>query len=590
MGKYGTNLEGFGAFEGGVNADKGAPLVSTSSDGETALLFGPAALREIQAGVANGDFAIPPDAAGDTINEENPLPYWTFTDTDSAGAITCAIVADAGSGSGNILRWTVAAGTTTGKTAILSRYIPVAATRDQAFAFYPEFTMGAAANAASRQIILTMQFYTANQTTTGTAISHTYSFSDFNSTRTAVMLYGDTASRLQAPADAAFAKISMAIDTTGTNASASTLDVYEIRLLTAPPMILLGSRAATAGPAAIWKSGAEEISIAPNIPTSWTSGSLGTDRLRMVMVDGADPEISYFSTLGEVAHRVTGYYEVNPALATSTAFGANTVTGEAASRFQILASGKLEIGDGTNPYDTNLYRSAADTLKTDDSLAVVGNIGFDGVIYGSSGLTGIAINTGGTNGRLWIHSNPAADVAASTSTTVSGVLITKATAGQPSTNINGTATTDAFADALRNGGIAVDTTNNRGYFYSGGWKYAALTTPSDSRLKDEITEISGALDTLRQLMPVAFKWKRPEAHGRSEAVSDDGTRLGFIADQVATTDLAHWVETLGVDEREADLVDTTEVLAVNIPQNEMEALVVQALLDIDTRLKALESR
>jgi hypothetical protein len=32
------------------------------------------------------------------------------------------------------------------------------------------------------------------------------------------------------------------------------------------------------------------------------------------------------------------------------------------------------------------------------------------------------------------------------------------------------------------------------------------------------------------------------------------------------------------------------VLAVNIPQNEMEALVVQALLDIDTRLKALEER
>ena len=71
---------------------------------------------------------------------------------------------------------------------------------------------------------------------------------------------------------------------------------------------------------------------------------------------------------------------------------------------------------------------------------------------------------------------------------------------------------------------------------------------------------------------------------------DDGKRLGFIAEQVATTDLAHWVETLGVDDREAHLVDTTEVLAVNIPQNEMEALVVQALLDIDTRLKALEAR
>jgi hypothetical protein len=386
VGKYGTNLEGFGAFEGGVNADKGAPLVSTSSDGETALLFGPAALREIQAGVANGDFAIPPDAAGDTITAENPLPYWTFTDDDSAGAITCAIVADSGSGSGNLLRWTVAAGTTTGKTATLSRYVAVPATRDKAYAFYPEFTMGAATNAASRQIVLTLQFYTANQTTTGTAITHTYSFSDFNSTRTAVMLYGDTASRLQAPADAAFAKISMAIDTTGTNASQSTLDVYEIRLLAAPPMILLASRVATAGPAAIWKSGAEEISIAPNIPTSWSSGSLGTDRLLMQMVDGADPEIRYVSTLGEVAHLVTGYYYVNPALATSTAFGANTVSGEATSRFQILANGKLEIGDGTNAYDTNLYRSAANTLKTDDSFVIGG---------ANSNLLARIINTAG---------------------------------------------------------------------------------------------------------------------------------------------------------------------------------------------------
>jgi len=182
------------------------------------------------------------------------------------------------------------------------------------------------------------------------------------------------------------------------------------------------------------------------------------------------------------------------------------------------------------------------------------------------------------------------DLAASTSTTSSGVLVTKETAGQPSTNLNGTATTDAFSDALRNGGLAVDTSNNRGYFYSSGWKYAALTTPSDSRLKEQITSITGALDKLKQLIPVAFKWKRPEAHGRTEAVDDDGERLGFIADQVATTDLKYWVETLGVDDRETDLVDTTEVLAVNIPQNEMEALVVQALIDIDTRLKALEER
>jgi hypothetical protein len=208
------------------------------------------------------------------------------------------------------------------------------------------------------------------------------------------------------------------------------------------------------------------------------------------------------------------------------------------------------------------------------------------------GTTGPSMQLGGTNTQLWSFSNSsgAADLAASTASARAGILVTKSVTGQPTTTVNGTGTTDAFADALRNGGLAVDSTNARLYAYSGGaWRYAALTTPSDSRLKEEVTEITGALDTLRQLVPVAFKWKRPEAHQRTDAVADDGQRLGFIADQVATTDLKRWVEDMGVGELESDLIDTDgRVLAVNIPQNEMEALVVQALLDIDARLKALE--
>ena len=531
MGKYGTNLEGFGAFEGGVNADKGAPLVSTSSDGETSLLFGPAALREIQAGVANGDFAIPPDDASATITDENPLPYWTFTDTSSSGAITCAIVNDATSASTNALRWTVAAGTTTGKSASLSRYIAVPGTRDKSYAFWPEVYVRAGTLTSNRQVTMTLQYFSSDLTSVSTAITHSFVFSALNAD-TLVFEEADTPARLVVPSNASLAKLTISVDTTGTNASEVSIDMYEVKLLPAPPILLLADRAGLNSPSAIWQNAAE-LYITASVPTDDNGGLLDT---------------------------LNPYMKVT---ATTVDLRAPTVT----------VDGVLETAGV----------SGGVVLSN-------GDIGFDGVIYGTSALTGPNINLAGTNTRLWAHSASAADVAASTSTTISGVLITKVTAGQPSTNINGVATTDAFADALRNGGIAVDTTNNRAYFYSGGWKYAALTTPSDSRLKDEITEISGALDTLRQLMPVAFKWKRPEAHGRSDAVSDDGTRLGFIADQVATTDLAHWVETLGVDEREADLVDTTEVLAVNIPQNEMEALVVQALLDIDTRLKALESR
>lgn len=572
MGVYGTNLEGFGAFEGGVNADKGAPLVSTSSDGAESLLFGPAALREIQAGVANGDFAIPPDAAGDTITAENPLPYWTFTDS-SAGAITCAIVADAGSGSGNILRWTVAANTAS-KSALIYRNVPIAATRDRAYAYSLEVTAGGAGLASNRDLIISLQYLKADQTNTGTALSRTYDFSDFINTTTA--RFNANTERLNAPADAAYAQIVITVAATTTNASPYVIDLYEVRLITAQPMILVAERdqPATYGPGIIWKEDGT-THLDTTIPSALSTG-VGKLYITPTEVYTTVPFINNDAVTGIDSRIVTTESLV--------------VDGTSAASDQIeitdtTAGAGLKIGG-----DTNLYRSAANTLKTDDSLAVVGDIGFDGVIYGSSGLTGPNINLGGTNARLWTHSSTAADVAASTSSTTSGVLITKVTSGQPSTNINGTANTDAFADALRNGGIAVDTANNRAYFYSGGWKYAALTTPSDSRLKEEITEITGALDTLRQLVPVAFKWKRPEAHGRGEAVGDDGTRLGFVADQVATTDLKHWVETMGVDDREADLVDTAEVLAVNIPQNEMEALVVQALLDIDARLKALESR
>ena len=548
MGKYGTNLEGFGAFEGGVNADKGAPLVSTSSDGETALLFGPAALREIQAGVANGDFAIPPDAAGDTITEQNPLPYWTFTDVNSAGAITAAIVSDAGAGSGNVLRFTVASNTFTGKSATLTRFIPVASSASRSFSFYAEATFDNGTNSTQSNAKLTCQFYKSDGvTTTGTAFESTLYTFDLLQTptgATAPDLYvsGPDLADTTAPADAAYLKITITIATVATQSAARTVDLTEVRVGNGVPELILTDKSAPTNLPAYIINNNDTLSI-------WNGSQLG------------------FIDVGDNTYVSGG--------TSTTIYSGDLLDLEAQTITLTPALGNVDV---------------------DGSLTATGNLSADRIganfFFGDPSLTGPVMQLGGTNGRLWsfASSSGAADVVASNAVARSGILITKATTGQPTTNINGTGNTDAFADALRNGGLAIDTTNNRGYWYSNGWKYSALTTPSDSRLKEEITAITGALDTLRQLVPVAFKWKAPEAHGRTDCVSDDGTRMGFIADQVATTDLARWVETLGVDDREAHLVDTTEVLAVNIPQNEMEALVVQALLDIDARLKALESR
>jgi hypothetical protein len=230
VGKYGTNLEGFGAFEGGVNSDKGAPLISTSSDGETALLFGPAALREIQAGVANGSFAIPPDAAGDTITEENALPYWTFTDVNSAGAITAAIVADASAGSGNVLRWSVAASTVSGKSATLARYVPVASSRNRAFAHIPELNTASATNTANASVTITYQYYKQDYTTTGSSGSSTATFAVLGTGTN--WLNPALSTTTAAPSDAAFIYVEIKVSTTGTTpASPSTVDITEARVI-----------------------------------------------------------------------------------------------------------------------------------------------------------------------------------------------------------------------------------------------------------------------------------------------------------------------------------------------------------------------
>jgi hypothetical protein len=245
MGKYGTDLTGFGAFEGGVNADKGAPLVSTSSDGEKALLFGPAALREIQAGVANGDFAIPPDAAGDTITEENPLPYWTFTDVNSAGAITAAIVADANAGSGNVLRFTVASGTLTGKSATLTRYIPVASSASRSFSFYAEATFEGGTNSTQANAKLTCEFYKSDGVTaTGTAFeSGTETFSQLQGATgiTAPDLYAvaPDLTACTAPSDAAYLKITITIATVATQSATRVVDLTEVRVANGLPELVL---------------------------------------------------------------------------------------------------------------------------------------------------------------------------------------------------------------------------------------------------------------------------------------------------------------------------------------------------------------
>jgi len=165
-------------------------------------------------------------------------------------------------------------------------------------------------------------------------------------------------------------------------------------------------------------------------------------------------------------------FQINSVLR-STRVGASSscfecvVSGEANMRHIIGTDGKLSWGDGTNPVDTTLYRNGANALKTDGQLDAVSNI------VAKSGIASKVVvgDTGGSQAGLLLGSGgdvnifrSAADRLRTNDLFIADLGVqTKTKAGAP---------VDAdWAVAPADGTLAVDTTGNALYFRSGGaWK------------------------------------------------------------------------------------------------------------------------
>ena len=400
MGKYGTNYDGFGAFEGGVNADKGAPLLSTNSDGATSLLMGAPLIREIQAGVANGDFAITPDDASSTITSTNPLPYWTFTDVSSAGAITCAIVADSSNASGNVLRWSVAGATTTGKSATLTRYVSVPGSRNREFVFVPEMTLLAATASTVINSTIGFTWYKSDGVTTtgtGNTSSTANTFTVIGAGPTTITAGISPAVNLAAPSDAAFMLITITVATTGTvSAGAKTLDLAEVRVASGQSDVYVAENTtpATYGPSRFRQANGT-LTLQPNLGGSGAFDVSGTLTNTVSSTDKLTILGGNIQSIG-------------------TATGSNVlqtfVTTDSNNRFKLEQNGVMSWGSGSAAVDTNLYRNAASELKTDDDFTSTGVItgaavASNGSVTAAGAMTATNISLSGANGLR--HDTPA---------------------------------------------------------------------------------------------------------------------------------------------------------------------------------------
>ncbi len=74
--------------------------------------------------------------------------------------------------------------------------------------------------------------------------------------------------------------------------------------------------------------------------------------------------------------------------ATNQEIYAGFVTGDAQKRITIAANGEIRWGDGTSVTDTNLYRNAANVLRTEDSLIVDGDLTVGGNLSGGTSISG----------------------------------------------------------------------------------------------------------------------------------------------------------------------------------------------------------
>jgi len=278
--KFGSDAQQVNTITGGLTSADGAPLLDTNSDGGRSTMFGPAAIREIQNGVANGDFGLPPTDPSEVFDStSNNLPYWDFTD-ESGGNITLSLAPDSFTGyttsSGYVLRAVYKNAAATPDYARLERWVPILGGSNRPSSYNPEFTALFATNTATVEVQIYCQFYKEDKlTAVGTAWSQTFTGAQLyaaGATGTAgsvatksslnYVQYNQTSSssanwlRSVAPADAAYLRILLDFQVPGAGPTADVrVDIAEVRLPFTQTDIILSDKTAPAtyGPSHVWQ-------------------------------------------------------------------------------------------------------------------------------------------------------------------------------------------------------------------------------------------------------------------------------------------------------------------------------------------------
>ena len=623
--KFGSNDTQLATTGGAVTADNGSTLISGDSQGSAGILFGPASLREIQARVANGDFAIMPNDPFATITDDNPLPYWSGTSVGSS--VTAAIVESLATASGNTIVFSTSATPSINTSYAISRYVPITgnAARGQSYqaeAFYTVPTGTVADKAKVTATIAITAYDSAFNALTATSTSTFYDSTYSN--------YSIKTKWTTPDAKAAFFLLTLKV-AIGASApsAATTIPFTEVRLNYATAQVafpnatdptlstwLIGSQSPAGSPTVSQLSITNQNDTTGTLPSialarGTTSGSISinaNDGGEIDITAGVGGSIitnSDTTTFGNSSPLSGGVFNVNMngssggigsvnINGTTSIIGTTTVTATTTGD-GVINAGTIKSGSSTTS-DLLLQANGADVIVQDTNASDGTNprIIFKprtGAEYAAlkSGAVGVMQVLSGTAtttyGQLWAaRIYPMNGSTASryiyddgTNTRFTGPIYGNSTVYGATGVQSGTTVT--VGTNLILGGVILDdtptgttqTSSAAIWVLISGTNYELRRNTSSARYKTNIVDADAAvLSAARKIKPRHYESTIPEEAG--------ATRLGFIAEEVETAGLTHAV---GYDaEGRVDTIDPTALIAALFAR----------VNDLEERLKALESR
>jgi hypothetical protein len=550
--KFGSDNAQIAGFGGGVISEDGNVLLSGVADTGEALLFGPAALREIQSNVANGDFALgPQDPLAAITAEDNPLPYWTIVQTGSAPTISAAIVASATTASGNALTLTAAASAGVGSAFELKRYVPIAGNANRSSAYHPEVyvgtTTGGATDKTRVQITLTATAVDADLN----ALTVSATANETASTLTTKSLFTNW---IVPDAKAAFILLSIKVDVPTTSPAAAVIvPILETRIARSEGAIAFPALQNPSGQPWIMQNDNLIFEVYPQTaldPSFTMESNASTSNYNI--------NLTATNTNGVIALSSGGYVDIsgtdNVDINSDGPVNIAAATGVTITTDGTIL-GTLNVGAIRDTGDLSVISDGGDLIVQDGGGTAPRILwrANDGTFYGGIQMTGTNsfrfYNGSATNDYAYIL---AERIYPMNGTTASRYIYDDGTYTHFTGAINSDSTlngTGLLCDAIP---TTTATTNAAIWTLNTGTNYTLRRNTSSARYKTNIVDADDAvLEAAKKIKP---------RHYESTIEDESGaTRLGFIAEEVAAAGLTHAV---GYDaEGRIDTIDPTALIA-----------------------------